>query len=104
VLAVWLQALAPGVALGLSARDPLAGAILCGHDGPRAVASQDEAPGPCPACPFCAGIATAPLVPTAPVLARVTHWHAVAWATPPPSPSLRRPKPPGQPRAPPVPS
>ncbi|SFG92004.1 hypothetical protein [Methylobacterium gossipiicola] len=101
VLGVWLQALAPGLALARLAPDPLAGAILCGHTDARAVASEDEAPAACPACPFCAGIATAPLVPTGPALPRRTRWHAVAWATPPPCRSLRRPRPPGQPRAPP---
>ncbi|MDO9428775.1 MAG: hypothetical protein Q7T93_18355 [Methylobacterium sp.] len=108
ILALWLQALAPGAALRLTAPDPVAGAlahaIICGPGAPAAVASEDGMPGPCASCPFCAGIATAPLVPAGPQVARAARWHAVAWATPPPTPSLRRPRPSGQPRAPPIPS
>nr|USU33733.1 hypothetical protein NG677_08745 [Methylobacterium sp. OTU13CASTA1] len=104
VLALWLQALAPGAALRLPPPDPLAHAIICGHGIEAAVAAEDGMPGPCAACPFCTGIALAPLVPTGPRVARTARWHAVAWATPPPIPSLRRPRPAGQPRAPPLPS
>ncbi|KQO65926.1 hypothetical protein ASF22_04445 [Methylobacterium sp. Leaf87] len=102
ILALWLQALAPGAALRLPPPDPLAHAIICGHGIEAAVAAEDGMPGPCAACPFCTGIALAPLVPTGPRVARTARWHAVAWATPPPIPSLRRPRPAGQPRAPPL--
>ena len=104
ILALWLQALAPGAALRLPAPDPLAHAIICGHGAQAAVAAEDGMPGPCAACPFCTGIMTAPLVPAGPQVARAARWNAVAWATPPPTPSLRRPRPAGQPRAPPRPS
>ncbi|MCJ2080015.1 DUF2946 family protein [Methylobacterium sp. J-090] len=104
ILALWLQALAPGAALRLTAPDPLAHAVICGHGAQAAVASEDGMPGPCASCPFCTGIATAPLVPAGPQVARAARWRAVAWAPPPPPPPHRRARPTGQPRAPPNPS
>ncbi|SDA35102.1 hypothetical protein SAMN02799622_05992 [Methylobacterium sp. UNC378MF] len=88
VLALWIQALAPAVALRMAqATAALPGLILCGHAPDQAV---DAGIGPlapamagCGLCGLCRAGAVPPLLPTLPGLAHHLRWETVAWLLPP---------------------
>jgi hypothetical protein len=106
-LALWIQALAPAVALRMvqADRGALPGQILCGHApdqaGDAAVGPGAPAPGSCALCGLCRAGAVPPLLPHAPGLARRLRWTAVAWPIPPPVRTASVPAVIGQPRGPP---
>ncbi|MCJ2125065.1 DUF2946 family protein [Methylobacterium sp. J-077] len=109
LLALWVQALAPVVALRMALAVPeLQGAILCGHppggDEVGVSVEQPVAPPTCDVCRLCrAGMIPPPLL-EAPVFARLLRWTAPAWPIPPPSRPKPMPRVAGQPRAPPIPA
>ncbi|MBA9063834.1 hypothetical protein GGQ91_003235 [Methylobacterium fujisawaense] len=106
VCALWIQALAPAVALRMAqAPWALPGQILCGHGPDQAteVAIGPHAPAltGCGLCGLCRAGAVPPLLPTVVGLARRLRWHAVTWPIPPPRPIVSVHRIPGQPRGPP---
>jgi len=107
VLALWIQALAPAVALRMAQADRgvLPGQILCGHAadqvGDVAIGLHAPATGSCALCGLCRAGAVPPLLPASPGLARRLRWTAVAWPIPPPARAASVPIIVGQPRGPP---
>ncbi|MGU3539165.1 DUF2946 family protein [Methylobacterium sp. A54F] len=116
LLALWVQALAPSLAVRALARaaDPLAGAVICGHapdvasaEAPGPITDPAEVPSPahagCPACPVCAAGLASPLAPAAPDRQHPLRWRLAAWPVPPPAHPPVRPGRIPEPRGPPAP-
>ncbi len=102
LLALWVQSVAPGLALRLSAPADPGLAAICGRGlAPASLDAQGPAQGACAACPFCASGPTSPPLPDAPQLARVLRWSAPAWPIPPPGLCPNRQQRTVQPRGPP---
>ncbi|MEE7491501.1 DUF2946 family protein [Methylobacterium oryzae] len=107
VLALWIQALAPAVALRMAQASPgaLPGQILCGHAPDQAgdfgIGPHAPATGSCALCGLCRAGAVPPLLPASPGLARRLRWTAVTWPIPPPLRTASAPTVTGQPRGPP---
>ncbi|WCS25217.1 DUF2946 domain-containing protein [Methylobacterium sp. NMS14P] len=107
VLALWIQALAPALALRVAQADrgALPGQILCGHApdlaGDLAVGPGAPATGSCALCGLCRVGAVPPLLPASPGLARRLRWAAATWPIPPPVRTASAPAVIGQPRGPP---
>ncbi|MCE4226723.1 DUF2946 family protein [Methylobacterium sp. C25] len=92
LLALWVQTLAPALALhwDLASAGPTLDLTICGHtlapgDDVSGVATpQPSMPG-CSHCGLCsAGVAT-PTLPSLPVIARTLRWLVVSWPMPPPA-------------------
>ncbi|MGU3464924.1 DUF2946 domain-containing protein [Methylobacterium sp. C33D] len=110
MLALWIQALAPAVALRMAQADrgALPGQILCGHAPdlaePLTVGPHAPATGSCALCGLCRAGAVPPPLPASPGLARRLRWTAVAWPIPHPDRATSVPAVIGQPRGPPRPA
>jgi len=106
LLALWVQSVAPGLALhAATSVDPLRDPVICGHVPGANVA--DEAPPPagsrCKACPFCTVGPASPPIASAPQPSRALRWSIVTWPLPPPPASQPAPHRTAQPRGPPAP-
>ncbi|GEP09930.1 DUF2946 family protein [Methylobacterium gnaphalii] len=92
LLALWVQTLAPALALhwDLASTGPMLDLTICGHPlGTGDAQAAAELPQPAmPGCSHCglcsAGVAT-PAMPVIPRIARALRWHVVAWPMPPPA-------------------
>ena len=104
LFALWLQVLAPVAAATLAGTDPLAGAVICAHEGgddggaPQAPASAHEH------CLLCQAWIAGGLIPERPAFTALDYpvasplrWHRVSLAA-----KRTRAQEPGQPRGPPA--